>query len=128
VPGGQDTYVNVDGLVAITVQHEHEIPPGAYWEYEGWTWTGLPVDQPPFLHGCPQNNSMYNCSSPTGYWNFKAPNATVGGVKVCPNEYDNTTMSIYAVTPAFNRTGCVDLMGLGIHPYSGVNPPVWAYY
>lgn len=127
MPGGQDTYVNVDGLVEITVQHEHDIPPGAF-EYIGWTWRGLPVDQPAYQPDCPRNNSMYNCRSPTGVWTFRAPNATVGGVKACPNEFDNTTVSIYAVTPAFNRTDCVDLWGIGTHPYDGVLPPVWAYY
>jgi len=127
VAGGQDTYVNVDGLVAITVQHEHSIPPGAYWEYIGWNWTALPVHQPP-VHDGSFDNPIYNCEPPTGYWDFKAPGALVGGVKACPNEYDNTTISIYAVTPAFNRTDCVALKGLGTHPYSGILPPVYAYY
>lgn len=85
------------------------------------------MNQPPFQPDCPQDNSMYNCSSPTGYWTFKAPNVTVGGVKACPYEYNSSDWSVYAVTPAFNRTDCVDLLGIGTHPYSGVNPPVWSY-
>lgn len=79
VPGGQDLYVNVNGRIAITVQHSHSIPPGAWWNYYGWTWTALPVHQRPLLD-CPKDDPEYKCEPPTGYWNFQAPNATVGGV------------------------------------------------
>ncbi|KAF2431012.1 hypothetical protein EJ08DRAFT_207871 [Tothia fuscella] len=126
VPGGQDLYVNVDGTIAITVQHSHSIPPGAWWNYYGWTWTALPVIQSP-LHDCPLNNPEYNCEPPTGFWNFQAPNAMVGGVKACPNKYQPSVTSLYAVTPDFNRTDCIGLAGLGTHNYTGPSPPVWAY-
>lgn len=109
--------------MAITVQHSHSFPPGSFPEYEGWTWNALPVQQRP-LKDCPIFSDLYNCNPPTGYWTFQVPNATVGGVKACES---NGSVHIYAVTPNFNQTGCVTLEGLGTHPYSGPNPPVWAY-
>jgi len=76
---------------------------------------------------CPSNDPEYKCEPPAGYWNFKAPNATVGGVVACDGG-DGKKSALYAVTPAFNKTNCVELKGLGTHPYAGVVPPVWAYY
>jgi len=72
---------------------------------------------------------MYNCNPPTGYWNFKAPGATKGGIVICPDTSPNSGMHgvLYAITPEFGRMDCVELMGLGTHLYSGVSPPVWAY-
>ncbi|KAF2104248.1 hypothetical protein NA57DRAFT_70464 [Rhizodiscina lignyota] len=130
VPGGQDLYVNVDGLISITVQHSHSFPPGSWPEYYGWTWTPLlkPTGQTAKqLPGCPRNNDLYNCDIPSGYFDFKAPNATRGGVMACPNEYNTNVTSVYAVTPEFNRTGCVELVGMGTHNYTGPTPPVWSY-
>lgn len=43
----------------------------------------------------------------------------------CPNEANIT--NIYAITPEFNRTDCVPLVGIGTHAYSGINPPVYSY-
>ena len=124
--------MNVDGLIAITVQHSHSIPPGAYWEYEGWTWHALPVTPTPKQKAdfadCPRSNAEYNCDIPTGYWTFQAPNATVGGVVACQDDGDTKPATLYAITPEFNRTGCVQLKGLGTHLYTGPNPPVWSYY
>jgi hypothetical protein len=77
---------------------------------------------------CPNDNPEYNCEPPTGYWNFRAPNATVGGVVACEASQGGEKSVLYAVTPAFNRTDCVVLEGLGTHTYTGVDPPVWAYY
>jgi len=127
VPGGQDLYVNVDGSIAITVQHSHSFPPGSWPEYYGWTWTALPVDNES-LPGCPAGNDSYVCDAPTGFFSFQAPDATVGGIKLCPNQYYPTQLSVWAVTPEFNQTQCVDVLGLGTHTYAGPNPPVWAYY
>jgi hypothetical protein len=128
VPGGQDLYVSANGELDITVQHSHSFPPGSYPEYIGWKWYRLPVNQPP-VFGCPTDDPMYNCEPPTGFFVFRAPSATVSGVVACPQTFGNTTsVSLWAVTPQFNRTDCVALEGLGTHPYSGVNPPVWAYY
>ena len=132
VPGGQDLFVNVNGLVAITVQHSHSIPPGAYWEYQGWTWTALPVTPTSAgkaaFRDCPRTNSAYNCDIPAGYWSFQAPNSTRSGVIACQDGSDTRPATLYAVTPEFSRLDCVPLKGLGTHPYSGPNPPVWAYY
>jgi len=131
VPGGQDTYVQSDGLIQITVQHSHSFPPGSYPEYIGWTWTALPKED----HGkwcagggkhCPMHDPLYNCDPPSGYFNFMAPNATKGGVMACPSPFDASATVIYAVTPGFVRTDCVSLDGLATHNYTG--QPVWAYY
>jgi hypothetical protein len=96
------------------------------WEYYGWSWTALPVQQVPLLD-CPRDDPRFNCSPLTGFFNFHARGAKVGGVTACPNEFFPETTSLYAVTPQFNRTDCVHLAGLGTRPYSGTNPPVWAY-
>lgn len=125
VPGGQDLYVPVNGLITITVQHSHFIPPDA-WAYGiGWTYQPLPETFPP-VRPCPKD-LLHNCEAPTGYLSFQAPNATVGGIMACPNQYAPEETSIYAVTPEFNQTGCTELVGLGTHNYTGPNPPVWAY-
>lgn len=125
VPGGQDSYVPVDGLISITVQHSHSFPPGS-WEYGiGWTWTPLPKVFPP-INPCPKD-LLHNCGAPSGYFSFQAPNAMVGGIMACPNPYNPNVTSVYAVTPQFNQTGCTPLVGLGTHNYTGPNPPVWAY-
>jgi hypothetical protein len=122
-------YANANGLVSITVQHSHSFPSGSYPYYEGWTWTPYQIwPENSLLSQCNQSDARYNCDSPTGFWNFKAPDATVGGVRACPNEFSSSSVSVYAVTPAFNRTDCVVLDGLGTHDYAGPNPPVWAYY
>jgi hypothetical protein len=123
-------YVNSNGLISITVQHSHFFPSDSYPYYYGWTWKPFQIYpfKPEATANCPKDDPKYNCNQPTGFWNFKAPNATVGGLKACPNEFDTESVSVYAVTPAFNRTDCVGLDGLGTHEYTGVNPPVWAYY
>ncbi|OCK77785.1 hypothetical protein K432DRAFT_407011 [Lepidopterella palustris CBS 459.81] len=129
VPGGQDLYVSATGSILITVQHSHSIPPGSYWEYQGWSWTALPA-KTPHCSTYPRYNPLYNCDPPTGYFTFRAPDAPTGskgGVMACSNEYNANVTSLYAVTPSFNRTGCVELVGLGTHNYIGVSPPVWSY-
>ncbi|KAF2837981.1 hypothetical protein M501DRAFT_995249 [Patellaria atrata CBS 101060] len=128
VPGGQDTFVHADGLISITVQHSHSIPHDAYWGYQGFAWTALPVNQEPFID-CPTDNPKYNCEPPTGFinWRLATGDSTKGGIMVCENPYNSNSTALYAVTPAFNKTGCVELVGLGTHNYTGPVPPVWAY-
>ncbi|KAL1632430.1 hypothetical protein SLS56_003672 [Neofusicoccum ribis] len=132
VPGGQDLYVTKEGQILITVQHSHSIPPGAYWNYYGWTWNALPTDDesyPSPASNCPADDPRYNCAAPTGYWTFHAPDAPedVGGVVACPSAYDPAYAVAYAVTPEFNRTDCTPMVGLGTHNYTGELPPVWSY-
>lgn len=126
MPGGQDLYVTVDGQILITVQHSHSFPQGSWPEYYGWTWYPLPVKEHP-LEDCPADDEDYDCRPPTGFWRFQAPNSTVGGIVACQNKYNANVTSVYAITPEFNQTNCIPLLGLGTHPYSGPNPPVWAY-
>jgi hypothetical protein len=130
VPGGQDTYVNVDGSISVTVQHSHSFPPGSWPEYYGWTWTPLSAndDSEDVMDDCLEGNDRYNCDAPDGFLTFKAPNATLGGVMVCDNKFSSDLQSIWAVTPEFNGTGCFEIVGLGTHNYTGPNPPVWSYY
>ncbi|KAF2797147.1 hypothetical protein K505DRAFT_415251 [Melanomma pulvis-pyrius CBS 109.77] len=128
VPGGQEFFVDVDGATRITVQHSHSFPPGSYPYYYGWTWTALSSNASSI--SCPSNSTLYNCGAPSGYFTFKAPDGPPsyqGGLKACPNKYNTNGTSVYAVTPLFNLTGCVELEGLATHTYTGVNPPVWAY-
>ncbi|EKG15528.1 hypothetical protein MPH_07268 [Macrophomina phaseolina MS6] len=129
VPGGQDLYVTNDGQIRITVQHSHSIPPGAYWNYQGWSWNALPASDTPVAAGCPESDPRYDCAAPTGYWTFHAPDAPEGvcGVVACPSEYSPDAVSAYAVTPNFTRTDCTPILGLATHGYSGPNPPVWSY-
>ncbi|KAF2715429.1 hypothetical protein K504DRAFT_487115 [Pleomassaria siparia CBS 279.74] len=129
VPGGQEFFVDVDGATRITVQHSHSFPPGSYPYYYGWTWTALPPSNAS-RSTCTPNSTFYNCGDPTGYFTFKAPDGPAGyegGLRACPNEYITNGTSVYAVTPLFNETGCVELAGLATHTYTGVNPPVWSY-
>ncbi|KAF1985149.1 hypothetical protein K402DRAFT_464493 [Aulographum hederae CBS 113979] len=135
VPGGQDFYVRNNGQVQITVQHSHAIPPDAYPIYQGWYWTALPTPSgyESNLPGCPgaSNASFYDCGPPSGFWNFRVQNQaneTVGGLRACPSEFSEDGMSVYAVTPHFNATGCTELAGLGTRNYTGTTPAVWAYY
>lgn len=111
VPGGQQLYINVGGLVSITTQHSHSIPAGA-WTSVGWTWTALPISE-----------------GPTGFFNFQAPGAshTSSGIGLCKSD---GTWQVYADTPLFKAEACEDwvlLKGFGTVPYTGVTPPVWAY-
>lgn len=133
VPGSQDLYVTASGQIRITPQHSHAIPDGAYWNYQGWTWTSL-ADTSSYLapddaSDCPADDDRYNCGAPSGYWTFQAPDAPedVGGVVACPGEDVPEDVEAWAVTPAFNRTDCEEIAGLGTHGYEGVSPPVWSY-
>ena len=124
--GGQDLYIDFDGALLITVQNSHSIPRGAYWECLDATTAELDGVSP-----CPATDPLYNCTPPSGFFNFKALDALVGSegrVRACLNQYSANVKNLYAVTPHFNRTDCVELTGLGIHNYTGPNPPVWAYY
>jgi hypothetical protein len=138
VPGGQNFYVGSDGSTRITVQHSHVIPVGAYPAYEGWTWTPLAANETsPANPQAPEDWApFYNVGVPSGYFTFKAPNGPPeyeGGVVACPRPNPQEggvqqVMNVYAVTPEFSEVGCAPLKGLATHPYSGPNPPVWAYY
>lgn len=124
VPGGQNLYVNQDGSLGITTQHEEDdYPAGSYKSYQGWTWTALEFSEPAASQ-CPTEYTAVNCDPPSGYWSFSLPGSPSAGVKACPV---NSVVALYAPTPDFNRTDCVDLVGLGTHNYTGPNPPVWAY-
>jgi len=123
VPGAQDLFVTINGHISITQAHNHEFAPGVFHDV-GWAWTPLPVDQSP-LKDCPPPPShgaaeYYNCDPPTGYFTFKAPNATKGGIEIC----DDDAM-LYAITPESRSDGCFEVVGLGTHPFSG--EVVWAY-
>jgi hypothetical protein len=144
VPGGQNLYVNTSGALQITVQHEHVIPPGAYWAYGGgWNWTGLPVLEScpeggewQWAHedwgwarrfGCPTGNVDYDCTYPSGYWTWMAPGMTTGGLFVCDDPFSTSGGKIvFGLTPEFTGTGCVEIKGLATHEYDG--QPVYAYF
>ncbi|KAF1811430.1 hypothetical protein P152DRAFT_373672, partial [Eremomyces bilateralis CBS 781.70] len=111
VPGGQEMYVDPTGLVKITVQHSHYIPPGSYANGEGWKWTALPLPECQDPIPCPRS-AFYFCSPPSGYWTFQIEGQERGGFAACPNPWDGEVTSVYAVTDAFNRTDCVELEGL----------------
>jgi len=129
VPGGQSCYVTAAGEFQVTVQHSHEIPPDAYAAPTGWSYTPLKDDAKTGLEHCPKNSKMYRCSKPTGYYTFKAPEASEGGLVACPKKFGHrNAAAIYAVTPKFNQTGCTPLEGLGTHNFTGEYPPVWSYY
>ncbi|KAK5016161.1 hypothetical protein BJ546DRAFT_355606 [Cryomyces antarcticus] len=131
VPGGQDLYVAYDGSIEITVQHSHTFPPNSYPYYVGWTWTAFTCAQAErATKRCVKNNAIYDCSVPTGYFNFKSPDEAAGGIMACPppdGSGVSETWQVFAVTPGFVKQGCVKLDGLATHAYTGVVPPVWAY-
>jgi hypothetical protein len=95
----------------------------------GWSFTILDEKAETGLKKCPKDNKKYRCRKPTGYYTFKAPGASEGGLVACPKKYgDEDAAVIFAVTPKFNQTGCSPIDGLGTHEYKGEYPPVWSYY
>jgi len=95
VPGGQQTYVTTEGAFGFTEAHSDSIPVGAY-QY-GWTDTNVTSD-------CDESYILIN---------FLLPGATTGGIFACPVTTAGTTSyQIYAQTPAFNQTNCIELDGL----------------
>jgi hypothetical protein len=126
VAGGQDLYVAPDGEIKINQAHSHSFPNKATPGWLGWTWYPLPIKQPA-LTNCNATDPLYDCGTPSGYWQFQALNATTGGLAACGGLNSTSAVSLYAFTDGFNRTDCVNLMGLGTHNYTGVNPPVYVY-
>ncbi|ORY04121.1 hypothetical protein BCR34DRAFT_604972 [Clohesyomyces aquaticus] len=134
VPGGQNTYILSSGLILITVQHSHFIPPDAY--VGDWTWYAFPALEHEhehewkrndhYPHKCDSSDPVYDCRYPSGIFTFSAPNTTVGGLAACPSQYDKNVTVVYAVTPDFKGEGCERVFGLATHEYKG--EPVWAYY
>jgi len=104
VPGGQEIYTTVEGVIGYTVAHSASIPTGAY--IGDFTNITLKSD----------------CSSPVTLINWQSPETNgvvTKGILACPNVpyYENgtATYQIYANTPAFNQTGCIKVEGLLPH-------------
>jgi hypothetical protein len=55
--------------------------------------------------------------------------AGLGGIYACPNvpSYVNATYQIYAKTPAFNQTNCVELVGLVQNEQPNDDYGAWEY-
>jgi len=137
VPGGQDSYISTNGLLVITVQHSHSIPTGAFWAYDGMSWTPFPnttsaqtagynaSNSAPTVPGCPKDNPFYDCRVPSGIFTWNHNGTT--GLFACDNPYVANTTSIFAKTSSFNQTGCKEITGLGTQEYKGPVPAVWSY-
>ncbi|KAI2629927.1 hypothetical protein GGR54DRAFT_285227 [Hypoxylon sp. NC1633] len=103
VPGGQRIYVEPSGKVKYTQAHSNYIPQGSF--VGGWF-------NKTVLSDCDPAHDVVDFLSTDG--------SNVGGVKLCPDVESymaNTGASyrLYATTPGFNLTDCVDTVGLTLH-------------
>ncbi|EKD13961.1 uncharacterized protein L3040_005428 [Drepanopeziza brunnea f. sp. 'multigermtubi'] len=100
VPGGQQTYVRADGVFGYTQAHSAYVPEGAY--RGGFVNVILSGD-------CIEDVAVYTWQDPDG-------SEDDAGILACPDVpyYMNgtATYQIYAKTPEFNLTNCVELGGL----------------
>ncbi|KAI1503471.1 hypothetical protein F5X99DRAFT_407053 [Biscogniauxia marginata] len=101
VPGGQAIYVHPSGLVQYTRAHSASIPPGS------------------FVGGWYNVTIVSNCMLSVQVLNFLPPDGLVtpGGVTLCPGVPESmagmgASYALYAKTRGFNRTNCVDAIGL----------------
>ncbi|KAI5918170.1 hypothetical protein F4810DRAFT_715721 [Camillea tinctor] len=98
VPGGQTIYVQPGGKVQYTRAHSSYIPSGSF--VGGWN--NLTV--------------VSDCMMPLQVLDFAPPNGA-GGVALCPDIPDSmgdtgASYALYAKTAGFNKTNCVDAIGL----------------
>ncbi|PBP18071.1 IgE-binding protein, partial [Diplocarpon rosae] len=91
VPGGQQIYVRANGALAFVQAHSMNVPEGSY--RGGFLSVTIGSD----------------CAEDLSVFTWKAPDGSTEGILACP---DFPVYQIYARTPAFNQTDCVELEGL----------------
>ncbi|KAG4433083.1 hypothetical protein IFR05_011423 [Cadophora sp. M221] len=98
VPGGQQTYIRSDGSLGYTQAHSAYVPTDAY------------------RGGFVNVTISSDCSSDINVFTWKAPDGSSEGILACPDVpfyMENiATYQIYARTPQFNLTDCIELEGL----------------
>ncbi|KAH9907219.1 hypothetical protein F4778DRAFT_799557 [Xylariomycetidae sp. FL2044] len=130
VPGGQPIYVAPDGQVRFDRAHSVSSPSGS--AYDGWYNKTVVQECGPTLEVL-DFYPPYPMPIPVGGGGGgeggegegeggggrppPTPVVTVGGVVMCPDipdylDHTGASYSLYAVTPAFNLTGCVAAIGL----------------
>ncbi|KAL7621845.1 hypothetical protein AAE478_007345 [Parahypoxylon ruwenzoriense] len=114
VPGGQKIFVSSTGQVQYVQAHSAYIPPGSF--AGGWYNKTIVSD-------CEPNRDVVDFLSTDG--------SNFGGVKLCrdvPEFMAGTGASyvLYAATTGFNRTDCVDTLGLTLHGHE-VESGCWQY-
>lgn len=102
VPGGQMIYVEPNGQVKYTPAHSGYMPSGSY--VGGW-----------------YNKTVLCECAPTAEVLdfFTTDGSNIGGVMLCPDVQDFLTgtgasYQLYANTPEFNLTNCVEALGLAL--------------
>ncbi|CZR59928.1 uncharacterized protein PAC_09823 [Phialocephala subalpina] len=98
VPGGQQVYVQANGALGFTQAHSASVPVGAT------------------IGGFVNVTVASDCHAPWEVITWKSPDGSTGGIEACsevPVGTNGTAVyNVYAVTPAYNQTGCVKLAGL----------------
>lgn len=95
VPGGQQIYITPAGALGFTQAHSTSIPPGSF---QGG-FTNVTVES--------------DCAPDVTVFNWASPDGSTGGIYACPPSIETTaTFQIFAKTPAFNQTNCVELDGM----------------
>ncbi|KAI0133823.1 hypothetical protein BJ170DRAFT_690178 [Xylariales sp. AK1849] len=103
VPGGQQVYVNPSGAVMYTQAHSAYMPQGSF--VGGWF-----------------NKTVVSACAPIlEVLDFLATDGSnAAGVMLCPGTQDflegtGASYQLYAMTPSFNATNCVQAIGLIQH-------------
>ncbi|KAH7346174.1 hypothetical protein BKA65DRAFT_272496 [Rhexocercosporidium sp. MPI-PUGE-AT-0058] len=114
VPGGQQTFIRSDGSLGYTQAHSASVPSNAY------------------RGGFVNVTISSDCSPDVNVFTWKAPDGSTEGVLACPDVpsyMENlATHQIFARTPQFNLTDCIELEGLSPTIFPQLAPfGAWQY-
>ena len=132
---GQNIYVNYDGRLGFTLPHSMWYPDGSIRDGEGWIWTPYEraSQELKAAHSnCQQGNVLYDCRTPSGFWNFKAHDTPEEGFAACRDVINrNRAEVLHGMRPKllenFEEWGCVKLPALASMPYRGPVPRIEAF-
>ncbi|ORY61528.1 uncharacterized protein BCR38DRAFT_411394 [Pseudomassariella vexata] len=103
VPGGQFIYVSPTGQVKYTQAHSNDMPPGSF--FRGWF-------EKTVISECEPTIEVIDFLTNDG--------SNIGGLMLCPDISSFMTgtgasYQLYAKTPNFSLTNCVEAVGLVMH-------------
>lgn len=113
VPQGQKLYVSPNGQIKYTPAHSDYMPNGAY--VGGWF----------------DKTIVQDCGPTIQVLDWLATDGSSGGLSLCPKVAKFLTgtgasHALYARTPQFNQTDCVDVLGL-VQRTSNATYGAWQY-
>ncbi|KAI1387196.1 uncharacterized protein F4822DRAFT_443992 [Hypoxylon trugodes] len=103
VPGGQSIYVAPKGQVQYMQAHSASVPQGSF--TGGWF----------------NKTVLSDCAPPRDVLDFLSTDGSgIGGIALCPDVEafmagTGASHRLYAHTPGFNLTNCIDAIGLTLH-------------